>query len=94
MPGMENLAPERQETNSGLSGSPNFLPVASRRLERLQFLVPHPLGELVAVRQVGVAGSVVTVKPGGTGKPMRVISARFAPLPPNKARTLSQSPPT
>ena len=26
MPGMENLAPERQETNSGLVGSPNFLP--------------------------------------------------------------------
>ncbi len=26
MPGMENLAPERQETSSGLVGSPNFLP--------------------------------------------------------------------
>ena len=25
---------------------------------------------------------VVTVKPGGTGSPRRVISARFAPLPP------------
>jgi hypothetical protein len=25
------------------------------------------------------------VKPGGTGRPMRVISARFAPLPPRRA---------
>jgi hypothetical protein len=28
MPGMENFAPERQETSSGFFGSPNFLPVA------------------------------------------------------------------
>jgi hypothetical protein len=28
MPGMENLAPERQETKSGFLGSPKFLPTA------------------------------------------------------------------
>ena len=57
MPGMENLAPERQETSSGLAGSPNFLPVCFLDgLERLQLLLPHALGELLAGRQVGVAG--------------------------------------
>jgi hypothetical protein len=30
-----------------------------------------------------VQTSVVMVKPGGTGRPMRAISARFAPLPPS-----------
>jgi hypothetical protein len=30
-----------------------------------------------------VQTSVVMVKPGGTGSPMRLISARFAPLPPS-----------
>ena len=28
---------------------------------------------------------MVTVNPGGTGRPMRVISARFAPLPPSRS---------
>jgi hypothetical protein len=37
---------------------------------------------------------VVIVNPGGTGAPMRVISPRLAPFPPNKARTASHSPPT
>jgi hypothetical protein len=30
-----------------------------------------------------VQTSVVIVNPGGTGRPMRHISARFAPLPPS-----------
>src|SRR6266536_3551376 len=29
--------------------------------------------------------SVVIVNPGGTGRPRRVISARFAPLPPSRS---------
>jgi len=29
--------------------------------------------------------SVVIVNPGGTGRPMRVIAARFAPLPPSRS---------
>ncbi len=32
MPGMEAREPERTETSSGLSGSPNFLPVISSSL--------------------------------------------------------------
>ena len=38
IPGMENLAPERQETSNGLSRSPNFLPCFFYRLQRVQFL--------------------------------------------------------
>ncbi len=37
--------------------------------------------------------SVVMVNPGGTGIPIRVISARLAPLPPSNARTSCHSPP-
>ena len=34
MPGMENLAPERQETSRGSAGSPKRLPVAFSTLAR------------------------------------------------------------
>ena len=57
MPGMDSLAPERQETSSGFFASPKPLPVvASIGLQRGQLLIPHPFGELLARGQVGVAG--------------------------------------
>jgi NitT/TauT family transport system substrate-binding protein len=31
-------------------------------------------------------GLDVTIRPGGTGRPRRVISARLAPLPPSRSR--------
>ena len=57
MPGIENLAPERTETSSGLSGSPKPLPerastscIASRTSSQ------RPVGQLLAGREVVVAG--------------------------------------
>ena len=54
-------------------------------LQGCQFLVPHAGGEFFAVGQVGIAGFGGDGEAGGTGTPMRVISARLAPLPPNRA---------
>ena len=57
MPGMENLAPERTETRSGLFGSPKPLPVsASTLLDGRQDVVPEPGRELLAGAEVVVAG--------------------------------------
>jgi hypothetical protein len=44
-----------------------------------------PLGSFFAGLVVRSQHSVVIVKPGGTGKPIEVISARFTPLPPSSA---------
>ena len=51
-----------------------------------------PSGNLPPSSRYALQASVVTVNPGGTGTPMRVISARLAPLPPSKPRTPSQLP--
>ena len=54
MPGIENFAPDRTETSSGLAGS-----LARLRLElakRLEHLVPHAVGEPLAAAVVRVAG--------------------------------------
>ena len=56
MPGMENLAPERHETKSGLLGSPKVLPTLFLDgVHGSNFLVPHALREFVVGGQVGVA---------------------------------------
>ena len=55
-------------------------------------LVPEPVGNFSPSARYALHASVVTVKPGGTGTPSRVISPRLAPLPPSKPRTPSQSP--
>ena len=93
MPGMENLAPDRHDTSSGRLGSPNCLPVRGPRPEAP---APDPTGrrEGVPTVEIGKQAWVVMVKPGGTGIPSRVISARFAPLPPSSPRTASQPPST
>ena len=41
------------------------------------------------LRRSSVQTSVVIVKPGGTGRPRRVISARLAPLPPSRSFILA-----
>ena len=57
IPGIENLAPERTLTSSGLAGSPKPLPVRrSTSLDRLEDVVPQAVGELLAVGEVVVAG--------------------------------------
>src|SRR3990172_938277 len=92
MPGMENLAPERQDTSSGLLASPNFLPVFSSTAFIASSSCSHwPAGNSPVLRN-SLQASVVTVKPGGTGTPARVMSARPEPLPPSRARTPSHEP--
>ena len=82
---MENFAPERTETNNGLVGSPNFLSkLFSNSFNELFISAIRPEGIFPEERYSRQA-CVVIVKPGGTGKPMRTISARFAPFPPNKS---------
>ena len=57
MPGMENLAPERTDTRSGFAGSPKPLPeMASTSLTRLEDVLPEARGQLLAGREVVVAG--------------------------------------
>jgi len=95
IPGMENLAPERQETNSGFSLSPKVLPVAFSIVIRACSTWSHiPSGNTLPAARYALHASVVTIKPGGTGTPRRCMSARLAPLPPNSPRNASQSLPT
>ena len=57
MPGMENLAPERTETRSGLAGSPKPLPErASTSSTASRTSSQRPCGQLLAGREVVVAG--------------------------------------
>src|SRR6266849_2088055 len=87
MPGIENLAPERTLTRSGLFGSPNFLPVFLSRVFRATVVCSHiPGGNLPLFARYARQASVVMVKPGGTGIPALVISAAPAPLPPRRSR--------
>ena len=57
IPGIENLAPERTSTSSGLAGSPKPLPVALLDLAIAARTSSHrPVGQLLAGREVVVAG--------------------------------------
>ena len=90
IPGIESFAPERTDTRSGLLLSPNFLPVNCS--SSLMFLATSPIsagGSLPPASLYFLQVSVVIVNPGGTGSPMLVISARFAPLPPSKSFILT-----
>ena len=58
----------------------------ARRRDRVPDVLPEPGGQPLAGGEVVVAGCVVIVKPGGTGRPAFVISARPAPLPPSRSR--------
>ena len=84
MPGIEARAPERTDTSSGLSGSPNFLTTtrsifsSAASVSRFTASGNFPPAALNCAQT-----PVEIVKPGGTGTPSRVISARFAPFPPS-----------
>ena len=85
MPGIENFAPERTETKSGLSGLPNSFPRSFSRAEMAaSSSCESSEGNLLPLRYSRQA-SVVMVKPGGTGSPSLTISARFAPFPPRRS---------
>src|SRR5881409_892798 len=86
IPGIESLAPERTETSSGCSESPNFRPPFTSTADRASSTCFHIPGGKRPVRVNALKAFVVIVKPGGTGRPSRVISARPAPLPPRRSR--------
>ena len=87
MPGIENTAPERTLTSSGFSGSPSRRPVrSSSAASRSSTPSQRPSGQAPSARMASTQASVVTVKPSGTGTPMRCISATLAPLPPSRLR--------
>ena len=91
MPGMENLAPDRQETSSGLSGSPKFLPVCLfQGVHGRDFLIPHAGREVAIKFQIGVAGFGGDGEAGRNGHAEAGHSARLAPLPPSNERARSQ----
>src|SRR5574338_687846 len=60
MPGIENFAPERQDTKSGLFASPNFLPEASSIFFRAASSWSHmPSGNLSPFALYALQASVV-----------------------------------
>jgi hypothetical protein len=86
MPGMENLAPDRTETSRGLSFDPSFRPLTFSRCATAFsncFLTWEE--RRARLSKYCRHADVDTVKPGGTGRPALVISARPAPLPPSKS---------
>ena len=86
IPGIDTLAPERTEISNGFSLSPNLAFMlfsknsiafsTSPLINSIAFSFPNWL--------YSVQTSVVIVKPGGTGIPIKFISAKLAPLPPNR----------
>ena len=88
MPGIENFAPERHETNKRILRIAEFL--ASRFFDHVSMrLIPAahiPAGNFPSFWN-SLHASVVIVKNGGTGTPARVISSNPAPFPPTKPFT-------
>src|SRR6202795_771808 len=82
MPGMENLAPERTLTRSGFSPLPSFWPCRLSSWASASCICRSTSCETELLRMYSRQASVWIVKPGGTGRPAFVISARPAPLPP------------
>jgi hypothetical protein len=78
MPGMESRAPERTETRSGFSRSPNFAPTWASRSRRSRLDL-----RLQGLRVGALVGVVIGAdlrrdrESGGTGRPMRHISASW-----------------
>ena len=86
IPGIETAAPLRTETSSGAAASPR-LPAAAllERRERGVDLLLQPSGQAPPECIACTQAAVVIVKPSGTGRPSRVISASPAPLPPSSS---------
>src|SRR5688572_14056482 len=86
MPGIDIFAPDRTATSSGFDGSPNSFPAARSTLARfVRTSSINPRGSFWPRSLYSLHVSVVIVKPGGTGRPMLVMSARFAPFPPSRS---------
>ena len=84
IPGIEERAPDRTETSSGSLGSPKRLP--GRLLEPRERLRRPRLRRRRGSRRASTRRRRPSsiVKPGGTGMPSAVISARPEPLPPRR----------
>ena len=82
MPGIEIGAPDLTETSNGFFGSPSFLPVTSSSRATLPSTSARSRSEYLPLSRYSMHSAQAIVKPGGTGTPRLVISARFAPLPP------------
>ena len=75
IPGIEDRAPERTETRSGLDGSPKRRPAASSTRARASATsLFKPSGP--APPEYSALTEASIVKPGGTGMPSEVISAK------------------
>ena len=89
IPGIDSRAPERTETSSGSSGSPERLAgVLLSRPSASSTSPSIPSGTDWPPSMYATHASVVIVNPAGTRSAprMRVISATFAPLPPSRSR--------
>ena len=86
IPGIENFGAgaDRDQQRVGAVAEPPAEPLLDAPEVLLDLGVE--LGRLLAVLSQYRHASVSTVKPGGTGRPRFVISARFAPLPPSRSR--------
>ena len=93
MPGMENFEPERQDTSRGLDREPKLRLLPCSIVEMAWVIWSQRPGGNSSPASKKAQASVVTVNPGGTGTPRRVMSARYAPFPPRSPQTFSQSSP-
>ena len=86
MPGMEARAPERTDSNNGLEASPNFEFIRLSMCLTARSTSPFKSSTTssLPLSKYSLQTSVVMVKPGGTGTPIKFISARLAPLPPSR----------
>jgi hypothetical protein len=92
MPGIDTGAPERTDTSSGSSSPaparPNrrFVRCSSDSIDaRTSAASCSPRPAAVSPESHALCASVETMKPGGTGSPIRDISHRSAPLPPSRS---------
>src|SRR5439155_935698 len=85
----ENFAPDRTETSNGFVGSPKRRPILASTVESPSSTCFQRPGGKRPLRAYALQAFVVIVKPGGTGRPSRVISASPAPLPPSRSRMVA-----
>src|SRR5699024_6268442 len=86
IPGIEIFAPLLTDPNNNASSEENDF------LVRLEHASNCSCNDSITSSEslepwfkYSIHACVVSVKPSGTGKPKRFISAKFAPLPPNKS---------
>ena len=86
IPGIEARAPERTETSKGFSTSPNldFISSSTPAMAFSTSALSRATTSSFPFSKYSLQTSVVIVKPGGTGTPIKFISAKLAPFPPRR----------